>query len=177
MLSIFLIGIALSIDAFSVALSIGVNNISSSKRIQIALTIGVMHFFMPLIGNILGDQIFNIININPKLIVSIIFIYLALVMLLDKKNDKDYKLTSFISIFLIAFSVSIDSFSIGFGLTGLTDKHLLSFLIFSLCSGCITYAGLILGKYSLELLKDKAKYFGIIILTILAVVNLCQIFS
>ncbi len=177
MLSIFLIGVALSMDAFSIALSIGLNEISKLKRILIPLIIGLMHFIMPLIGHFLGEEFFNIFNINPKFIVSLILFYLAVVMFLDRKNEKKQVITSLLNIFVLAFSVSVDSFSIGIGLSGLTNKYFLSFLMFSLCSGCITYIGLILGNYSVRVLKDKAVYLGVFILLILAIVNMCQVFS
>ncbi len=176
MLSIFLIGLALSMDAFSIALGIGINRLSNAKRLLIPIVVAIMHFIMPLLGNILGDELLNIINIHPKLIVSIILFYLSFMMFLERKNEKQTIISSFASILLMAFSVSIDSFSVGIGLSGLTDKHLLSFLIFSLCSGCITHIGLIIGKYSSKLLKDKAIYLGIVILFMLGVVNICQIF-
>ena len=176
MLSIFLIGLALSMDAFSIALSIGVNEISKFKVLLIPFVVGFMHFVMPLTGHFLGNQLFNFININPKIIVSIILFYLALMMFLDRKNGHSTKISSVVSIFLFAFGVSLDSFSVGIGLSGLTDKYFLSFITFSLCSGCITYMGLILGKYSVKLLKEKAIYLGIGILLLLAIVNMCQVF-
>lgn len=177
MLSIFLIGLALSMDAFSIALSIGVSNIQTYKKLIIPIIVSIMHFLMPLLGLILGNQILNIFNINPKFIVSIILLYLAIIMYTDRKNEKMPKITSIISILLLSFSVSIDSFSVGIGLSGLTDKYLLSFLTFALCSGCFTYMGLIIGKYSVKILKEKAVYIGIGILLLISVVNLCQIFS
>ena len=175
MLSIFFIGLSLSIDAFIVSLSIGMK-ISKIERIIIPLTIGIMHFIMPLIGHFLGYQVLYIINLNPKIIVAIILLYLAIIMYLDRKKEKKVSITSFISIILLAFSVSIDSFSVGLGLDGLTNKYLACSLIFSLCSSCITYIGLITSKYSLLLLKEKAIYLGIIILLIISIVNLCQVF-
>jgi len=176
MLSIFFVGLALSMDAFSVALSLGTNERFNTKKALFPIIVGVFHFVMPLIGNLLGDEILNIININPKIIVSIIFFYLAIVMYLDNKKEKTYQIESIISIFLLAFSVSLDSFSVGIGLSGITKYHFLSFLIFTLCSGSITYLGLIVGKYSTKYLKDKSIIFGTLILLILAIVNFCQIF-
>lgn len=177
MLSIFLIGLALSMDAFSIALSIGVSNIQTYKKLIIPIVVSIMHFLMPLLGLTLGNQILNIFNINPKFIVSIILLYLAIIMYTDRKNEKMPKITSIISILLLSFSVSIDSFSVGIGLSGLTDKYLLSFFIFALCSGCFTYIGLIIGKYSVKILKEKAVYIGIGILLLISIVNLCQIFG
>ncbi len=176
MLSIFLIGLALSMDAFSIALGIGTIRISSFKRLLIPLVVGIMHFIMPMLGNLLGDELFNIINIHPKLIVSIILFYLSFMMFAERKNDKQTIINSFFSVILLGFSVSIDSFSVGIGLSGITNNHFLSFLTFALCSGCITYIGLITGKYASKILKDKAIYLGILILFILGIVNLCQVF-
>ena len=70
MLSIFFIGLALSMDAFSIALGIGLSRLSNFKRFLIPIVVGIFHFFMPLCGNLLGDEILNIINIHPKLIVG-----------------------------------------------------------------------------------------------------------
>ena len=103
---------------------------------------------MPLIGLFLGNQILSVININPKIIMTIILLYLAFLMYKDRNNDKVTKINSLLSIFLYALSVSLDSFSVGIGLKALTDKIIIPPIIFSLCAGTITYMGLILGKYS-----------------------------
>lgn len=148
MLSIFLIGVALSMDAFSIALSIGTTHLSKNRFILIPLVVSIMHFVMPLIGLFLGNQILSVININPKIIMTIILLYLAFLMYKDRNNDKVTKINSLLSIFLYALSVSLDSFSVGIGLKALTDKIIIPPIIFSLCAGTITYMGLILGKYS-----------------------------
>ena len=177
MLSIFFIGLALSMDAFSIALSLGINEMSNFKRTLIPIIVGIMHFIMPFLGLFLGNKLFEIFNINSKLIVSLILFYLAITMFLDRKKENKTKITSILSIFLFAFGVSIDSFSVGIGLSGLTNHYILSFIIFMLCSGCITYIGLIIGKYSVRFLKEKSIYLGIIILLTIAIVNICQILS
>ena len=63
-----------------------------------------------------------------------------------KKEDNIKLLTSLISVIIFAFTVSIDSFSIGacFGFSN--SKILLPCFIFSITSGLFTYLGVILGK-------------------------------
>lgn len=136
-----------------------------------------MHFVMPLIGLFLGNQILSVININPKIIMTIILLYLAFVMYKDRNNDKVTKINSLSSIFLYAFSVSLDSFSVGIGLKALTDKIIIPPIIFSLCAGTITYMGLILGKYSQKVWKEKASLIGIILLILISIVNICKLFA
>ena len=89
MLSIFLIGIALSMDAYSVALSIGTTNLKKNRYYIIPITVSIMHFIMPLIGYYLGNIITSLININPKIIMTIILIYLAYLMYKEKKESKE----------------------------------------------------------------------------------------
>lgn len=177
MLSIFLIGIALSMDAFSIALSIGTTHLSKNRFILIPIIVSIMHFVMPLIGLFLGNQILSVININPKIIMTIILLYLAFLMYKDRNNDKVTKINSLLSIFLYALSVSLDSFSVGIGLKALTDKIIIPPIIFSLCAGTITYMGLILGKYSQKVWKEKASLIGIILLISISIVNICKLFT
>ena len=77
-----------------------------------------------------------------------------------------------INALILAFCVSIDSFSVGFGLKGITDNALLSSLIFGLISGVISYAGLVLGHQISHILKENATKFGALILFLLAIVKL-----
>ena len=177
MLSIFLIGVALSMDAFSIALSIGTTHLSKNRFILIPLVVSIMHFVMPLFGLFLGNQILSVININPKIIMTIILLYLAFLMYKDRNNDKVTKINSLLSIFLYALSVSLDSFSVGIGLKALTDKIIIPPIIFSLCAGTITYMGLILGKYSQKVWKEKASLIGIILLISISIVNICKLFT
>lgn len=164
-------------DAFSIALSIGTTHLSKNRFILIPIVVSIMHFVMPLIGLFLGNQILSLININPKIIMTIILLYLAFLMYKDRNNDKVTKINSLLSIFLFALSVSLDSFSVGIGLKALTDKIIIPPIIFSLCAGTITYMGLILGKYSQKVWKEKASLIGIILLILISIVNICKLFT
>ncbi len=164
-------------DAFSIALSIGTTHLSKNRFILIPIIVSIMHFVMPLIGLFLGNQILSVININPKIIMTIILLYLAFLMYKDRNNDKVTKINSLLSIFLYALSVSLDSFSVGIGLKALTDKIIIPPIIFSLCAGTITYMGLILGKYSQKVWKEKASLIGIILLISISIVNICKLFT
>lgn len=164
-------------DAFSIALSIGTTHLSKNRFILIPIVVSIMHFVMPLIGLFLGNQILSVININPKIIMTIILLYLAFLMYKDRNNDKVTKINSLLSIFLFALSVSLDSFSVGIGLKALTDKIIIPPIIFSLCAGTITYMGLILGKYSQKVWKEKASLIGIILLILISIVNICKLFT
>lgn len=176
MLSIFLIGLALSMDAFSLAIGIGTTNISNRNKQILSLMVAIMHFIMPNLGLYLGDQLFRFLEINVDILMIIIFAYLGITMFINRHETKAIVRDSVISYLIIAFSVSIDSFSIGLGLMSITDHHLIAALVFAFCSGVITYLGLLIGEYSIKLLEEKAATLGSIILMLLAIVNTIEHF-
>ena len=61
---VFIIALSLSMDAFSLSLAYGTQNIENKTKYTISIIVGLFHLFMPLIGNLLGNVILNIIKIN-----------------------------------------------------------------------------------------------------------------
>ena len=52
-----IIGISLSMDAFSLALIYGTQSISKKNKIILSIIVGIYHFVMPLLGVFLGNII------------------------------------------------------------------------------------------------------------------------
>lgn len=168
------IGIALSMDTFSLSLSIGTLLTSSKKVVLIASIVGIMHFFMPLIGLLIGKQILKVVPLSPDFLVGFILVILAILMLKDlifPEKEKSFNL-NFLGILAFALSVSLDSFSVGIGLKAITNTYFLASLIFSICSFVFTFMGLIIGKYSQQKIGSFATIIGIIILIIVALEHL-----
>lgn len=168
LISLFIIGISLSMDTFSISLSIGTLNISKRKIIFFTLLVGILHFIMPLIGTLLGEKITNFLNINVDFLLGLILLFIGIEMIIElfKKDEKEINFNIF-NLFLIAISVSLDSFSTGLGLTAITNNIVMSSLIFSICAASFTYLGLILGKYGTSKLGVYGTILGIILLIIL----------
>lgn len=144
---IFMLAVGLSMDAFSLSLIYGTLELSKKRCRQMSIIVGIFHFIMPILGYQIGELILRFIKINPDILVGIIFIILGLEMILSLKKEDNIKLLiSLVSVIIFAFTVSIDSFSIGacFGFSN--SKILLPCFIFSITSGLFTYLGVILGK-------------------------------
>ena len=96
--TLLLIGIGLSMDAFSLSLGIGTYLKSNKKIIFLASSIGIFHFIMPIIGNILGNRIIMFLDIEANIILGILLIIIAIKMLIDLiKNEEvnvDFKYIS-----------------------------------------------------------------------------------
>ena len=174
-ISLILIGFSLSLDAFSLALLYGTSEFNNSKGFLLSLIVGVFHFFMPLIGVIIGNMLLNIFNINPDILIGIILIFLSLTMIKDIFTESNYKFTnSLLGMMLFAFSVSFDSFSTGIGLRAITNNIYLASIIFSIFSFSFTYLGLIIGKYAKKILGKISQILGIIILIVIGITYLCK---
>jgi len=163
---IILIGISLSIDAFSLAFTIGLNSKSNISYKKYSFIVGLFHFFMPFLGFILKLLIVNkIVYIPNREILIVVLILLIFSILFDKNENKDL-----INPFIFALSVSIDS-----SIMGLTLKKyniLFSIISFSIISYIFTLIGFKMSIKFKSHFKDYSKIISIFILMIILAYNL-----
>lgn len=146
-LTIILIAISLSMDAFSLSLLYSTKGIKQKDKIILSIIVGSYHFIMPLIGLSIGYFITSKIVFNTDILVGIIFSLIAIEMIISSFKVKEEKFLLSIPGFLIfGLSVSIDSLTTGIGLQTITNSYILSCLIFSLTSLIFTFLGLNLGN-------------------------------
>lgn len=114
--SLTLIAIGLSLDAFGVAISIGIcKGISNKNKIAFCLSFGFFQFLFALIGAFAGFLFNTYIAAVPKIIGGIIIALVGIIMIkegLDEKNENclvDPKMC-----LVLGVSVSIDAMVIGF---------------------------------------------------------------
>ena len=172
---LLLIGISLSMDTFSLSLSLGTFNIAKPKCILFSCIVAIFHFFMPLFGVVLGNSINKFLIVKPNKLMFIIFLFLAIEMFIDllSKEEKNYDFT-IINMLMYAFSVSIDSLTIGIGLKSIVSNPLWGSLVFSITSLIFTLVGLYVGYYAYEKLGKTSKIVGLIIVVILALIHLLK---
>ncbi|MBQ6687388.1 MAG: manganese efflux pump [Bacilli bacterium] len=172
-ITLFSVGLALSMDTFSLSLGLGTFNISNRKALLLALIVGIMHFLMPYLGMLLGNTLISIFKINNNFLLGLILIAISLEMLFDllKKENRAFNL-SLIGMFFFALGVSLDSFSTGIGLNAITHNIYMAMGIFSICSFCFTYIGLILGKYCNHILGVYSSVLGSLLLLTIGILHL-----
>ena len=168
---ILLVALSLSMDAFSLALIYGINNLSKRKEIILSLIVGLFHLIMPLIGYGLGEFILNLFPIELHILVTIIFTLIGIEMVIDSLKEPKYNLlTNITGMLLFGLAVSIDSFGVGIGLDILTNNVFSSSVIFMIISGLITYMGLSFGKIIGKKIGKISNMIGGLILIILGVI-------
>lgn len=144
--TVLIVAISLSMDTFSLSLSYGMLNISKSSILMISISVGLFHFFMPLLGNLIGDLIFKIIPIEEKTLIGIIFLTISFDIIISLFKEKEINpIKTIIDILLFSLTVSIDSFVTGTCLDVFKINIFLVVTIFMIISILFTYLGLFLG--------------------------------
>ena len=86
-ISLVAIAIGLSMDAFSLAILYGTLNFTKRKTLYLSSSVGVFHFFMPLLGNLIGIFILSRLPIQPNTLVGIIFFIISIQMIVSLFKD------------------------------------------------------------------------------------------
>ena len=185
-IQIILLGIGVSADAFSVALTDGLvySDINKKKSLFIALTFGVMQAIMPLIGfwlielvevvagETIGSQAGNIVS---KIVVWLAFASLlfiggkmlieSIVELKKPKDEHTKRLFSIKEVLLMGVATSIDALAVGIALHADLSTIVTIWLhvsIIMVLTFSFSLIGLLLGKQILKLLRGKTEISGVI---------------
>ena len=168
---VILIAISLSMDAFSLSLAYGTKDIKNIKLLS--LLVGIFHFFMPLIGMMVGKKIVHLLLIKPNTLVFIILFLIGIEMIIETfKSEKEYNNLNILEMIVFSFAVSIDSFSLGLSLETIYKNPYVSCLLFMLSSTIFTFLGLKLGKYLNQKIGNISTILGGMTLIIIGVVYL-----
>jgi manganese efflux pump family protein len=169
-ISTIIVGVSLSMDAFSLALAYGTVGLSKKNKIILSIIVGCFHFFMPLMGLMFGNIITTHFIIHVNVMVAVIFGIIGAEMIISSVKDVEIRvLISIIGFLLFGLSVSIDSFTTGIGLEVINNNYLQVSSIFAVISGLFTYLGLQLGIYFNNAIGKYATFFGGVVLVILGV--------
>lgn len=167
--SIFLVAFALSMDAFSVAITIGINCTELKKKLLFISLVGLCHFVFPWLGMILGQTFLRSFVINGEKILGIILLILAIEMIYEYFHKEGDLCFTYPSLLLLVISVSMDSFMTGIGLYSMEGNVYSILIIFSLTSMAFSILGIFLGKMFNKLIGEYSEVIGILILVFLGV--------
>lgn len=143
-----LMAFALGMDAFSVGLGLGMLHIRLRQIFKIGITVGLFHVFMPLTGMIGGRVLSEKFGIYAVYLGGGLLILLGMQMIYSslKKEDTPLITPVGIGLFLFAFSVSIDSFSVGLTLGIYGAKTVLALICFGAGACILSWLGLLIGR-------------------------------
>ncbi|MDX8047727.1 manganese efflux pump MntP family protein [Gracilibacillus sp. S3-1-1] len=161
-LSIICMSLALGMDAFSVGLAMGMREIRLKRIAMIGLVVGIFHIIMPFIGLLLGALLSNKIEGIAMLASGLLLCAIGIQMIIHTFQKKDNQILEPIGfgVLIFAFTVSLDSFSIGIslGLSGLSTA--LVIMMFGMMSTVLTWLALLIGRKTHRLLGTYSELFG-----------------
>ena len=171
-LALVLMGIALGTDAFSLSIGIGMKKVCAVDVIKTSIVIGIFHVLMPLAGMMLGEIFGSFLGIYAFYIGRFLIIFIGASMIYEsfKSNDRPChnRLMGW-SLILLAFSVSLDALTIGFGLGTFGFSVPLVITVFGLFGGLMTAIGLCFGRYIGGWIGERSEMIGGLILIILGI--------
>ncbi|TMW72525.1 manganese efflux pump [Alteribacter natronophilus] len=153
---------ALSMDAFSISIGLGMIGLRMRRIALIGTTVGLFHVLMPLLGIILGKLVSQYIGVFAYIIGAGLLLYIGLQMVRSSFSAETGPAFTPVGwgLILFAVTVSIDSFSAGLGLGMLGAKTLVTLVSFGLFSAVLTWAGLVLGKKAEGVLGSYSEMLG-----------------
>jgi len=164
-ISVWILAFALSMDAFSVSLSIGMQEIRLKKIAFIGLIIGLFHIGLPLIGITLGHYISENVTFITELTGGFILVIIGSHMFISALQNKSQGVSiQGWKIWMVALLVSVDSFPVGLGIGFTTINPLLIVMTIGICSILFSWIGMIIGRKVHEKTGKYSEMLGGIIL-------------
>ena len=173
-ISIFLIAVALAMDAFSVSMTKGFTqkHLSKSQILFYGLFFGGFQALMPILGYYCGNIISGFVESLASVIGFILLLAIGLNMIRESLSGGDEEITdnfSFKEVTLLAIATSIDAFAVGITFALLNDPILISALIIGIVAFLFSIVGVFLGRKLGDYIGDKFQIIGGVILILIGI--------
>lgn len=168
MVALLLMAFALSLDSFSISLSIGAYVRRMHHLVYISLLFGLFHCLLPFFGMLFGVYVsFKLASITSVLSASIFIVIGAYMFFSSFEQKMRYYTIRGIKLYTLALLVSIDTLPVGIslGLKGLSS--IVSLLVFGLFAMTMTFIGLYIARRAHRVLGLYSERIGGIILFVI----------
>ena len=176
MITLLLLGFALSLDSFRVSLGLGTLKLSRLRQLQIVIAFGVCDALAPLIGLLIGKSLLETVgpwveHIGPLLLCAygVYVIYIAQRCAGTETGETDRWM-----VLGLPLSLSLDNLIAGTTLGMIGFPILLSVTIIGVMSALLSLVGLRLGHTTVNLLRIKADLIGGVVLIFIALTFVIQ---
>ncbi|NFT14499.1 manganese efflux pump [Clostridium botulinum] len=185
LISVILISIGLSMDAFAVSITNGamISKVTASEGIRIGLFFGGFQALMPLIGWSIGIKFESYIAALDHWIALILLSIIGGKMIYDSvKENQDHKdeiacdyavgekkCLNNKTLILLAIATSIDALAVGVSFAFLKVSIINTIIIIGSITFVICFIGVMIGKKCGKLLKKRAEILGGVVLILIGV--------
>ena len=189
LVAVLLLAVALSLDTFAVAVSIGMcrSKLPTYYKFRYLTIIGLFHFIMPVIGWLLGVSVYTMVEHYDHWISFALLSFLGIKMIygaLGKKDDEPVDFCKYISLgnaLLFGVALSIDAIiaRFSFSMVKLQVCNISQFMNLLLASAIIglvaffaTWFGITVGSYTGNKIGKHSEIVGGIVLISLGIKTL-----
>ncbi|MFN4227952.1 MAG: manganese efflux pump MntP family protein [Candidatus Ratteibacteria bacterium] len=167
----FLMGISLSMDAFSISV-VSSSLIRKSKKLnsfKISFSFGFFQFIMPIFGWYCGIRVLKHIVGFDNIVAFLILLIIGIKLIYEsKKIEKKFDITKFLTLFLLSIATSIDAYAVGLTFSLLKIKILTPSLIIGFTTFLVCLIGFYIGNKIKKFFGDKLELVAGIILILIA---------
>lgn len=182
LLSIFFIGLGLAMDAFAVAITVGINT-NKNDRLKMAIKVGLFfggfQALMPLLGWMLGIRFTSYITPISDWISFMLLAIIGGKMLYEGiKNDDDNEEKEYSNkaLTLLAIATSIDALAVGVSFAFLNINIVYAIIIIGIVTFILSIIAIYIGKILGSVFKSKAEILGGLILIAISLKIIIQHF-
>lgn len=173
-LTVFLIGIGLSMDAFSVAICKGLSmkKVNLKNMCIVGLYFGLFQAIMPILGFLLGSTFYSFVDKIDHYLSFILLGIIGFNMIKESFSLKDEvsdDSLSFKSMFILAIATSIDALAVGVTFSFEDVNIFLAITIIGITTFILSSIGVKIGHVFGSKYKKKAELLGGIILIIIGI--------
>lgn len=163
MIEILILAIALSMDAFAVAIGLGAKKNIPGLALKAGLFFGIFQAFMPFIGYLGGKGVLGWIEAYAHWVAFGLLVFIGAKMIyegLQEGIEEDITVVTNKMMLILAISTSIDAMAAGFSLTLLDVNPYIACLVIGVTTFVFSWIGVFIGKNSGTWLESKAEIFG-----------------
>lgn len=171
-LTILMIGLALSMDAFSLGIALGAQGLRWRDIARLACMISAFHVALPLCSIWIGDLLHTLYGTAFQKTGAVLLLFLGSRMTIEairRKGavDSPPLKAHLPQLMMFAFGVSIDALSVGFSLGAIEISPVIASVTFGALSGLLSLMGLYLGRKVNQALGEYGQIAGGAVLIIL----------
>lgn len=165
MIDVFILAIALSMDALAVSIGLGAKHSNRALPLgfMCAAYFGIFQGVMPLIGYLGGRGVLSWIDSYAPLIAFILLLLIGIKMIYESFQEgieEDISKVTHRVMLTLAIATSIDAMAAGFSLTILNVNPFISCFVIGIVTFLFSWLGVIIGTKSGNYLESKAELLG-----------------
>ena len=173
MFEVFVLAIALSMDAFAVSIGLGSKKVVNAEKlfIKAAAYFGFFQGFMPLLGYYSGKGLSSWIEDYAPWIAFILLVFIGGKMIYESQSEgieEDIANVTHRVLFVLAIATSIDAMAAGYAITLLEVDIAVACLIIGVTTFAFSWIGVNIGERRGVWLESKAELFGGLVLIAIA---------